>query len=103
MLLRSLVKCWLCIIIQSKRKAVQQKWNKPDKQLQAEVDKVLGGNKSPFATDMDYLYLYVTDSVSVDQPTSLPQHVYIISRNEQVKFYGHYREGTVLAVSRLTW
>jgi len=80
---------WLCLIVQSKRKAVN--FMKKDKQLQADLDKVFGKQESFDKYNMSCLYLYVTDSSVVEQPTTHRDNVYVIARDDQERFYGAYR------------
>ena len=82
--------------MQSKRKAVELEWSKPDKQLQEEIDKVFSQQKPFQDFNLAYLYLYVTDCIDVEVPKKLREHVYIVSRKDQTAFYGEYRTSTVL-------
>jgi hypothetical protein len=95
MLLKDSDKRWLCIIVQSKRKAVEAEFKKTDTKLEEEIKKVLGKNHPFDLYGMAYLYLYVTDCEKVKEPLEVFPHVHVILRKDQASFYGQYREGTV--------
>ena len=96
MLLKVSDKQWLCIVVQSKWKAVETEFKKADKQLDNEIKKVLGPKKKSFETyGMAYLYLYVTDCEKVEMLSTVPPHVHMVSRQDQDNFYERYHTSTV--------
>lgn len=72
-------------------------FNKTDKQLQQDLDKVFKKKKNDevkklFAKDnLDYLYLYITDSFQCTPAVTAYDNVHVIVREYQESFYGTLR------------